>query len=103
MAIHQLEVDLAIEFLMSLSRKAIVTINGNKVELPISKVIREGNKIIRYLFIEDEIGLVTSASLVDNLGRDLETYDTKIDKGPDGFTIKFSTALNIKGELIANG
>lgn len=103
MAIHQLEVDLTIEFLMSLPRKAIAIINGNKVELPISKVVREGNKIVRYLFIEDEIGVITSASLVDNLGRKLETYNTKIDKGPDGFTIKFSIELNVKGELIING
>ncbi|MEX3625824.1 hypothetical protein [Viridibacillus arvi] len=103
MAIHQLEVDLVIDFLMGLSKKAVVTIDGKKEEYPLSKVVREGNKIDRYVFIEDETGLITSASLVDSLGRNLETNTTQIDKGPDGFNIKFSITLNIEGEMIPNG
>lgn len=100
MAINQLEIDLIIDFLLNLPRKALITINGLDVEYPITKSVREGNKIHRYILVEDEIGHITKARLVDHLGRDLETYSTSIDKGIDGFNIKFSTTIKVEGEVV---
>lgn len=100
MAINKLEIDLIIDFIMNLPRKAIITIAGIDVEYPISKTSRDGNKISRYILIEEEVGLITKARLVDSLGRDLETYTTSIDKGADGFNIKFSTSIKVEGEVI---
>lgn len=95
--IHQLEIDLTIEFLTNLAKKAMVTIDGQEEAFPISKTVREGDVIKRYIVLEDELGLITESRLVDSQGRTLESHSTNVEKGPDGFMIAFFTKLQIVG------
>lgn len=97
--IHQLLVDRTIDFLMSVGKKAILKIDGIEKEFDFYRVDREGNVIKKYVYLSTEIGTVTDARVVDELGRNLESYTSSIEKGPDGFMIVFYLKLNIEGAV----
>lgn len=99
--IHPLLVDNVIDYIMGLSTKAIVTIDGIDREYEYYRVMREGNLIKKYVYLRDEIGQITGAHAVDVQGRQLESYEAQIQKGPDGFMIVFLLELKIEGMVIS--
>lgn len=99
--IHPLMVDLTLDFIQSLSTKAVVVINGIEHQFDYYRVMREGNTIKKYVYLSSEVGNITAAHAVDSLGRHLESYEAQIEKGPDGFMIVFLLSLDIKGMVIS--
>lgn len=99
--IHPLLVDNVIDYIMGLSPKAVVTIDGIDREYEYYRVMREGNLIKKYVYLQDETGKITGAHAVDVQGRQLESYQAHIEKGPDGFMVVFLLELKIEGMVIS--
>lgn len=99
--IHQLLVDLTLDFLQNVGKKAIVTIDGIDHEYDFKYTEIVGNTVKKYVYLSTEQGQVTNARVVDNQGRNLETYTASIEKGPDGFMVVFYLTLEINGEVSA--
>lgn len=98
MAIKQLYVDTLLDYMQTIAKSARVTINGALVDFDIFKTIVEGNTIKHLVYLTNETGSVTNAYLLDAFGRELQSKSFSVNKGEDGFTIVFVTALEIKGE-----
>lgn len=97
--IHQLLVDMTMDFIQSIASKAIITINDIEHQYDFYRVEREGNVLKKYVYLSTEIGTVTNARVVDVQGRNLETYSSHIEKGPDGFMIVFYLELKVEGAV----
>ncbi|MDX8367793.1 hypothetical protein [Cytobacillus sp. IB215665] len=100
MPVNQLLVDQTIDFISNLSTKAIVTIDGVDQEFPFYKVVKKDNQIKKYVYLQSETGYINEARIVDSIGRNLETHNTSIQKGEDGFMIVFLIELVIKGGIV---
>lgn len=98
--IQQLMVDKMLDFMQTLSTKAVVVIDGIEHQYDYYLIIREENLIKKYVHLRSETGNVTAAHAVDSLGRHLESYTAQIEKGPDGVMIVFLLSLEIKGMVI---
>ena len=97
--IHQLLVDMTMDFIQSIASKAVVTMDGIEHQYDFYRVERDGNVLKKYVYLSTEIGTITNARVVDVQGRNLESYTSHIEKGPDGFMIVFYLALKVEGTV----
>lgn len=95
MTIQALYRSAILEAIKNLGEKAIVTIGGVSREYPLLNTLQTNNTIKHYVYLENETGTITSAKLVDSVGRELQTYNTAVEKGQDGFTIVFAVRIDI--------
>lgn len=89
-----------LEAIKSLGAKAIVTINGVEREYPLLNTLQTENTIKHFVYLENEIGTITSAKLVDSVGRELQTHNAMVEKGADGLTIVFAITIEIKEGVV---
>lgn len=75
--------------------KGKVTINGAIKDFAIYKTTIEGSKVRKFLYIENEIGTITQASLVDSAGNLIAIKPVAIEKQEDGIMIVFEFNLAI--------
>lgn len=97
MEVQQLLLDEVLNFVDSYARKAVVTIDGVKKEYEVHRTDIKGNQLKKMVFIENEIGTITNAILVDSQGRNLFVKDMNILKKEDGFMIVFKLDIKIEG------
>lgn len=90
-------VDQVIEFLSTLVRRAIVTIDGNEREYDIYRTKREGNTLKKMVYTTSETGYISTARLVDVQGRTIQTKGVNVQKFEDGFMIVFSIEIKVEG------
>lgn len=85
--------------LAAIAKKAIVTIDGESYEYPITKTVIRDGFFKHYIEIEDEpIGNIERMILVNENGIDLYVDDTLIEKGQNGWQVSFKTFLLISDE-----
>lgn len=96
MAIQALYRSAILEAIKKLGEKAIVTIGGVAREYPLHNTLQTDDTIKHFVYLENETGTITSAKLVDSIGRELQTYNTVVEKGQDGLVIVFAVKIEIK-------
>ena len=80
-------------------KKAIVTINGQEYEYPVTKTVIRDGFFKHYIEVSDEpVGVIEKAVAIDEYGRALITQEPHFDKGDDGWQIAFKVAVTIKEE-----
>lgn len=96
MAIQPLYRSAILESIKKLGDKAIVTIGGVARTYPLLNTLQTDDTIKHFVYLENETGTITSAKLVDSIGRELQTYSTVVEKGQDGLVIVFAIKIEIK-------
>lgn len=100
MEIQQLLVDEVLKFVDDYARKAVVTIDGVKKEYEVYRSDIQGNRLKKMVFIENDMGTITNAILVDSQGRNIFVKDMRISKKEDGFMIVFKLDIKIEGDVL---
>lgn len=81
----------------TIAKKAIVTIDGQEYEYPITKTVIRDGFFKHYIEIEDEpVGNIKKAVLVNENGIPLYTDTTLIEKGDNGWQIAFKLYVTVK-------
>ncbi|MCY9546770.1 hypothetical protein [Lysinibacillus xylanilyticus] len=96
MAIQALYKSAILESIKRLGAKAVVTIGGVSREYSLLNTLQTGDTIKHFVYLDNETGSITSAKLVDSMGRELQTYNTVVEKGKDGLVIVFAIKIEIK-------
>lgn len=94
--IQNLLIDETLNFIDTFIKKAKVTIDGVEIEKDIYRTKREGNTLRKYVYLDNETGLITRAALVDAQGRELYVKNLNYQKGGDGFMITFPIQQTIE-------
>lgn len=80
-------------------KKAIVTIDGEDYEYPITKTVIRDGFFKHYIEVEDDpIGTVEKAVAVDEFGRALITQNPNFLKGDEGWQMAFKVSVKIQEE-----
>lgn len=95
MAIQPLYRSAILESIKKLGAKAVVTVGGVAREYPLLNTLQTDDTIKHFVYLENETGSITSAKLVDSIGRELQTYNTVVEKGQDGLTVVFAVKIDI--------
>ncbi|MEH6943376.1 hypothetical protein [Bacillus sp. JJ722] len=94
--IQSLLVDETLRFIDTFIKKAKVTINGQDIEKEIYRTVKNGNELRKYVYLDEEIGLITRAALVDTNGRELYVKTYNYNKNSNGFVIVFPIKQSIE-------
>ncbi|MEK4131979.1 hypothetical protein NYE67_20405 [Solibacillus sp. FSL W8-0474] len=78
-------------------KKGRITLNGVNIELPIYRVVENGDQLIFYLYVEDQQGFISHAALLDGNGREMQEKFFSINKGINGYTIAMPILLRVEG------
>lgn len=84
-----------LDFTDQLVFKAKVKINGKWQEYDIFKTIIKENVIRKYIYIEDESGLVEEAQLLTNDNKVLAVKPYEIEKDQDGLVLTFQFEVKV--------
>lgn len=95
MAIQPLYRSAILESIKKLGARAVVTIGGVAREYPLLNTLQTDDTIKHFVYLENETGSITSAKLVDSIGRELQTYNTVVEKGQNGLTVVFAVKIDI--------
>ncbi len=80
-------------------KKAIVTINGQQHEYPVTKTVIRDGFFKHYIEVEDEpIGIIERAVAVDENGQELIVQEPNFDKGDEGWQMAFKVLIVAKDE-----
>lgn len=83
----------------TIAKKAIVTIDGQEYEYPITKTVIRYGFLKHYIEIEDEpVGNIEKAVLVNENGIPLITGEGLIEKGDDGWQIAFKMYVKVEDD-----
>lgn len=96
MAIKEAYKSAMLDFIKTLGVKAVITIGGQAHEFPILDTLVDGDTLKHFVYLQNETGTITSAKLVDNQMRELQTHDAVIQKGADGLVVVFGVTVNIR-------
>lgn len=99
--VKRIVIDRTLEFLRDMVNKAVLTINGQKVEKELHSKLIEDDTVKVYVYLDDGHGTVTEAKLVDEKGIELDTYSVYIEPSEDGLMIVFSISVELKGVVVA--
>lgn len=72
-----------------------VKLDGVSREMPIFKTTVEGAKVRKFLYLVEEKGQISEASLLDSAGASLAVKPVSITKAEDGVMIVFEFNLDI--------
>jgi len=97
--VTRIVIDRTLEFLKSMAKKAIVTIDDQQKEVEFHSQLIESDTIKTYVYLDDGHGLVTEAKLVDEHGIELDKYTTHIEQSEDGLMIVFTLSVVLKGVI----
>ncbi|AVK85983.1 hypothetical protein C3943_22050 [Lysinibacillus sp. B2A1] len=92
-------IDRTLEFLKSMAKKAIVTIDDQQKEVEFHSQLIESDTVKTYVYLDDGHGTVTEAKLVDEHGIELDKYTVQIEQSEDGLMIVFTLSVVLKGVL----
>lgn len=96
MSLKPLYVNLVRGFASNLGVKAKVTIDGTIKDCDIFRTSIEEESIKKFVYIDEGVGHITEAKLVDSSERELDVKSLDIQKGEDGYMIVFQTSLKIE-------
>lgn len=83
----------------TIAKKAVVTIEGQEYEYPITKTVIRDGFLKHYIEIEDEpVGNIQKAVLVNENGVPLITGEGIIEKGDDGWQMAFKMFVVVQEE-----
>lgn len=99
--VARIVIDRTLEFLKTMAKKAVVTIDGVQHEKEFHSQLIEGDTIKTYVYLDDGHGIVTEAKLIDAHGIELDKYTTHVEQSEDGLMIVFTLSVVLKG--VANG
>lgn len=92
-------VDEARRLIATIAKKAIVTVEGQEYEYPITKTVIRDGFLKHYIEIEDEpVGDIQKAVLVNENGVPLITGEGLIEKGDDGWQIAFKMYVKVEDD-----
>jgi hypothetical protein len=96
--IQQKLLELTRDSMSDLFANALVNVNGQLKTYPIYKTTLDGNKIVKYIYLDDvqAQGQILSATLVDNQGNALAVKHMNIIKGDSGLLIAFQFVLKVE-------
>lgn len=94
--IQNLLIDETLNFIDTFIKKAKVTIDGVKIEKEIYRTKKDGDTLRKYVYLDNETGLITRAALVDAQGRELYVKNLNYQKGGDGYMIVFPIKQTIE-------
>lgn len=90
-------IEKTLQFINELANKAKVTIDGNIIEKDVYLSKRQDDTLRKYIYLEEERGLVTRAALTDVEGRELYVKDNlNYEKGAQGYMIVFPITQKIE-------
>lgn len=95
--VKQLYLDTITNYASNLVSKAVLEIDGAEKDYDIFKTKIESGKILKYVKIVDDSGLITKVRLIDNQRRDLLYNEMSIRKLDDGFMMVFTIKIDVKG------
>lgn len=95
--VKRIVIDRVLDFLKAMPKKAIVTIEGIEKEVEFHSQLIENDTVKTYIYLDDGHGKVTKAKLVDQVGIELDDYDTNIESSEDGLMIVFTLSVQLKG------
>lgn len=95
--VTRIVIDRTLDFLKSMVKKAIVTIDGVELEKDFHSQTIEDDTIKTYVYLSDGHGVVSSAKLVDAIGIELDNYSVNIATNEDGLMIVFTLSVQLKG------
>lgn len=95
--VKRIVIDRVLDFLKSMPKKAIITMDNVNVEMDFHSQLVESDTVKTYVYIDDGHGKVTRARLVDQYGIELDDYLTNIETSEDGLMIVFTLAVQLKG------
>lgn len=95
--VKRIVIDRTLEFLKTMIKKAVVTIDGQQVEKELHSQLVENDTVKTYVYLDDGHGTVTEAKLVDQQGIELDTYAVHIEQSEDGLMIVFTLSVAMKG------
>lgn len=99
--VTQIVIDRVLQFLKEMSKKAVVTIDGQDLIKSFHSQEVVENTVKIYVFLEDGHGQVTTTKLVDSQGIELDRYSTSIQPSEDGLMIVFTLSVALKGDVQA--
>lgn len=97
--VTRIVIDRTLEFLKSMAKKAIVTIDGQPQEKEFHSQLIEGDMVKTYIYLDDGHGVVSEAKLVDEYGIELDKYTVQIEQSEDGLMIVFMLSVTLKGVI----
>lgn len=95
--VAQIVVDRTLDFLKSMAKKAIVTVDGQEKEIDFHSQLIEGDTIKTHVYLDDGHGTVTEAKLIDEHGIELDKYTVFIEQSEEGLMIVFTLSVVLKG------
>lgn len=103
MAAQQLLFDLWIDFMKTTIQTAKVTIDGVVHDKSIFRTSVEGNTMKVYIYLDEEEGAVSKASLFDRQGREVDVEEMNIEKMKHGLMIVFFYEFEMTKRGVAVG
>lgn len=94
--IQQALVDRVVNYIDEITSGGRVKLNGAFVDYTISKTIKDGNKIRKYMLLDTEIGFVEEAQLVSSSGEILARKAFSINKQDDGLALVFEISVTVQ-------
>lgn len=95
--VAQIVIDRTLEFLKTMAKKAVVTIDGQQQEKAFHSQQIEGDTVKTYVYLDDGHDIVTEAKLVDAQGIELDQYTIRVEQSEDGLMIVFTLSVLLKG------
>lgn len=95
--VARIVIDRTLEFLKTMAKKAVVTIDNVQQEKEFHSQLIEGDTIKSYVYLDDGHGIVTEAKLIDEHGIELDKYTTYVEQSEDGLMIVFTLSVTLKG------
>lgn len=94
--VQPIMIDKILEYIDNLIFKAKIKINGEYRDFEVFKTIKKDNVIRKYLYIEDETGVIEEAQLLTNQGEILAIKPYSIEKGLDGLVLTFEFKITVE-------
>ncbi|WP_353096251.1 hypothetical protein [Tissierella praeacuta] len=94
--IQPILIDKTLDYIDNLIFKAKIKINGEYKDFEVFKTIKKENAIRKYLYVEDEIGVIEEAQLFTNQGEVLAIKPYSIEKQLDGLVLTFEFKITVE-------
>lgn len=89
--------DQVTNYISNLAVKAVLTVDNVDKDYDIFRTKISDGVVRKYIYIDDQIGHITKARLIDNQRRDLIYSDVNIKKLDDGLMVLFTIKLTVGG------
>lgn len=94
--IQQALISRVVNYINEITSGGRVKINGVFTDYAISNVIVDGNKIRKYILLDEEIGFVEEAQLITSSGEILALKPFSVNKQEDGLALVFEITVSVQ-------